>query len=201
MHHDMPEQDEQRVMAVFLVLGRALPIACLQLPEARNEVSSLALEALEGLLEINREERIRRMLSLWQVRTYGRTLLTQEQVEALEEHRLDCRKVTRMLVSRPLAWAGAPLAERLRDLTNHRDDDGWSSLERIHNLLVCHFSQRCLQPGRMPGWHTQESAEHCVQLRSSIACAGFVSCNALLGRIMTPMMPRLPSPASLSRCL
>jgi hypothetical protein len=25
------------------------------------------------------------------------------------------------------------------------------------------------------------SAEHCVQLRSSIACAGFISCNALLG--------------------
>src|SRR5262245_29999820 len=26
---------------------------------------------------------------------------------------------------------------------------------------------------------TQSSVEHCVQLRSSIACAGFVSCNAL----------------------
>ena len=160
MHHDVPEQDEQRVVAVLLMLGRALPIARLQLSEARNEVGSLTLEALEGLLEINQEERIRRMLSVWQVRTDGRTLLTQKQVEALEEHRLDCRKVTRMLVSRPLAWAGAPLAEGLWDLTSQRNDDGWSSLECIHNLLVCQFSQRCLQPGRMPGWHTQESAEH-----------------------------------------
>jgi hypothetical protein len=63
-------------------------------------------------------------------------LLPQEQLEALEEHGLDGREMTRMLVSRPFACVGTPLPDLLGHLTNQRNDDRWRLLERVDNLSI-----------------------------------------------------------------
>jgi hypothetical protein len=153
VHHDMPKQDEERVVAVLLMLGRTSPVAGPKLPQARDQLRPLPLETLESLVEVDCEQRLWRMLSLRKVRANRRTLFTQEQGKPLEEHGLDSRKVARMLVSGPLAWAWASLPEVFGHFANQRNDDRRRPLESVYNLVVRQFSHLHLQSG------ARESAE------------------------------------------
>jgi len=130
----VPEHDENGIVAVLCVFGLPGPICCRQLVKPPDQEISILHVSLQRIVEVAEHQRIVRVVITRIVRRNDRSRINQHRFQSIEEQMMHRRKVTGMLVRGPLSRPRTSFQEWNRNLSNKRDDDAWRSPEGVDNI-------------------------------------------------------------------
>ena len=128
----MAEHDEDRIMAVLIVFGRATPLFGRQSSKPVDEPMAVLDIFLKGFIEVHLEKEIIGVTLARIVRRDHRRRRREDLFQSIKKESVHIGKMACMLVRGPLPDSRTLFERRRLDLPYQRHHDAWGSLERFN---------------------------------------------------------------------